>query len=386
MLLLVACATPPDAATEGAFLPTLSDPEQIVPGAGLPASVVPQPANNNLAVNDFDGRTFLAWRTAPTHFASTEAEMHVISSADGVTWDDELTVALGTDVREPHLLVWNGQIRLYFAVLGQSELDFEPQGMMTSLRTGPGAWTEPESVYEPTFIPWRMKVVDDVPWLIGYVGGENVYDPTGDPIEVHWLTTEDGLTWTAAVGDDPVVHTGGASETDWVFLDDGSLVAVMRNEAGEGSDFGSFVCTAPADDLGNWDCLSDPRKYDSPLLFRAAGKVWLVGRRNLTDDGLFDLGRDDLDHADQYLDYQVAYWQEPKRCSLWEVDPATRTVTWALDLPSRGDTCFPDRRDLGDVQEIWNYTSPLDGPDLSWIEGQNGPTDIYRIALDFGGG
>jgi len=55
-----------------------------------------------------------------------------------------------------------------------------------------------------------------------------------------------------------------------------------------------------------------------------------------------------------------------------------------VDLPSRGDTCFPDRRDLGGgIHEIWNYTSPLDGADLLWIEGQNGPTEIYRIQVRF---
>jgi hypothetical protein len=189
------------------------------------------------------------------------------------------------------------------------------------------------------------------------------------------------------VGDDPVVHLGGASETDWTFLDDGSLVAVMRNEAGEGSVFGSFVCTAPADDLGAWDCNSDPRKFDSPLIFREAGRVWLVARRNVTDDGYFDLGDDELSHRDQYYEYQLTYWQQPKRCALWEVHPDTRAVDWVMDLPSRGDTCFPDDRDLGGgVHELWNYSSPLDGEDLSWIDGQAGPTEILRVRLTFAEG
>lgn len=362
-------------------IPTLSEPDFVVPGPGLP--VLPQPANNNLAVADHDGRTFLAWRTAPNHFASPDAQLHVVSSADGAAWDLEATFALGSDLREPQLLSWDGELHFWFAQLGQSSLDFEPVGMWHSQRLAPGDWTEPERAYEDTFIPWRTKVLDGMPYMIGYVGGENVYDNDGEPVRIHWLTTDDGLAWRGVLDSGPVVLEGGGSEADFVFLDDGSLLAVVRNEAGDADGFGSKVCTAPADDLGAWSCLTDPRKYDSPLLFRQGPDVWLVGRKTLGQDGLYDLG-DEGEPADLYLRYQFVYWQDRKRCALWHVDPATRTVEHALDLPSRGDTCFPDRRDLGDVQQIWNYTSPLD-VDPSWVEGQGGDTSIYRIDLSFPG-
>ena len=56
--------------------------------------------NNNVDVEYFDGRLFVAWRTGPTHFASEDTEMLVVSSADnGVTWDFETKVVLGADVR-----------------------------------------------------------------------------------------------------------------------------------------------------------------------------------------------------------------------------------------------------------------------------------------------
>jgi hypothetical protein len=383
MLVLALIACRPDAGDLG--LPTLGEADFVVPGDGLPDEVVLQEANNNLGVVMHEGRRYLAWRTAPSHFASPETTMWVVSSEDGVSWDFEASVALGTDVREMQFLSWEGDLWLYFAVLGDNPLDFEPQGMRMMHLDAPGDWSEPVEVNDPTFIPWRTKVLDGKPSMIGYVGGENVYEPDGEPIRVQWLTTTDGATFTPYLGgDDPVVHEGGASETDIAFLDDGSLVAVLRNEAGEGNDFGSKICTAPAADLAAWTCSHDKRKFDSPLVFTHGGSVWLIGRRNVTDDGFYDLDEDELSHADQYLRYQGAYWFEPKRCSLWKVDPTERSVAFVLDLPSRGDTCFPDALDLGDgLFEVWNYTSPPDGPDIDWIDGQNGTTGIYRIDLTF---
>lgn len=281
---------------------SVSAPEQVVPDPDLPGEVAPQPANNNLDVERFDGRLFLAWRTAPTHFASADTVMYVVSSGDGgATWAFEASVALGTDVREPNFVVTGDTLHLLFAVLGDNPLDFAPQGARRITRRGPGDWTAPVETLPPSFIPWRVKEIDGRVNLLGYTGGENVYEPDGEPISVHWLVTDDAITWEPALPSGAVVHEGGASETDLVILDDGSLVAVMRNEAGDADGFGSKICRAPADDLADWTCASDPRKYDSPLLFVEGGAVWLVARRNLTDTGLYDLDRDDLSMADQYL-------------------------------------------------------------------------------------
>ena len=60
------------------------------------------------------------------------------------------------------------------------------------------------------------------------------------------------------------------------------------------------------------------------------------------------------------------------------------TVEWVLDLPSRGDTCFPSALDEGGGGfMLYNYSSDPDGEELSWLEGQMGPTNIYRQRLTF---
>ncbi|MCB9681007.1 MAG: exo-alpha-sialidase [Alphaproteobacteria bacterium] len=356
---------------------------QVVPGPGLPADVTPQAGNNNLAIARWDGRLWLAFRSAPNHFASEDAEMWVVSSEDEITWRYEGHFAVGRDVREPHLVPTDEGLALYFAILGTNPLDFEPGGVKRSIRHGIDDWTEPESVGPEGLVAWRIRDIGDGRWsLFGYVGGEDVYALEGAEIDIYWLASDDGLTWEPAhptPAGDGVVLTGGGSETSAVLLDDGSLVAVVRNEAGDDDGYGSKVCTAPADDLGTWTCAADPRKYDSPLVLASGGRVWLVGRRTLTEEGHYDLGRDDLSTSEKYVLYQGTYWQSPKRCSLWTVDPDTRTVAWVDDLPSKGDTCFPDAVEAGtDQWVLYNYSSDPEGPELSWIQGQGGPTGIWR--------
>ncbi|MFT5433515.1 MAG: hypothetical protein ACI9OJ_004221, partial [Myxococcota bacterium] len=339
---------------------------------------------NNLDATFFKGRLWVAFRTAPDHFASAATVLYVVSTTDLKTWRFEGQFSLDTDLREPQLVSHDGQLLFYFAVLGVSALDFEPQGVRMTTYRGPGDWDALETVFHDGFIPWRIKEMLGKTAVLGYVGGENVYDNDGEPIQVQWLDTPDGKNWQPVVPGHATVLEGGSSETDAVFLSNGDLVAVSRNEAGDGTGFGMNICRANKDSLWAWECKNDPRKYDSPLLFNQGDTVYLVGRRNLTDSGHYDLGEDDKSLADQFLSYQANYWTEPKRCALWTVDPDALTVSFVLDLPSKGDTCFPEIVRLTDNRVlVFNYTSPVDGDDEpTWVEGQTRPTLIYAIALD----
>ncbi len=370
--------------------------EVVVPANAELAGVTTQTSNNNLDVITFEGRTFLAWRTAPTHFASTETVMYVASEGpDG--WRYEGEFAMDTDLREPRFLALDGKLFLYFAVLGSDQFAFEPQGMMVTEYRAPGDWDEPEWLYEEGFIPWRAKVLDGNAYLIGYVGGENIYEVDGEPIRIHLLTTSDGRTLEPVVPNQPVVQEGGGSETDFTILADGTLIAVTRNEAGdEEYGWGSKICRAEAGDYGSWTCIGDKKKYDSPLVFKHDERVWLVGRRNVTETGHFDLDDDSLSPKEQSEKYLIEYSFNPKRCAVWSVDPETLAVTFQADLPSRGDTCFASYlpKDEGGVT-IFNYSNELDGAtdcekwpdacsDIDWWVGQGQATIIYRADVALG--
>ncbi len=364
--------------------PAFGDVVQVVPSAAMPADVESLDAHNNLDVEWHADRLWFAFRTGPSHFASEDVVMYIVSSADLVSWRFEGKFALGTDVREPQFLSLDGKLLFYLAVLGTNPLAFEPQGSKITEYRGPGDWTPLEDVFDDSFIPWRIRVIDGQAEVLGYTGGENVYeldDP--QPIEIQWLVSSDGRTWTPKIPGQPVVLTGGGSETDLATLDDGTIVAVVRNEAGDEMGFGSKVCRAEADAPGDWKCAHDPRKYDSPLVFREGDAVYLIARRHVTDTGHYDLGQTDKPMSERYLAYQGAYWEAPKRCALWKVDHEALEVTHILDLPSKGDTCFPEALPLEPGRRlVFNYTSPYDGDDdPTWLDGQWAPTLIYRGVL-----
>ena len=367
--------------------PALAEAVTVVPdSAAMPEGVVSQTAHNNLDVIWHRGRLFFAFRTAPLHFASRDVVLYVVSTTDLQSWTLETSITMGKDLREPRFLSLGDRLVLYFARLGEITFTFEPEAMMLSERLGGCQWTAPEELWpagaDAAFIPWRARAVDGRGQLIGYTGGENIYDFDSAGIEVHWLSSDDGRQFQPVVSGRSAVLVGGSSETDWAMLADGSLVAVSRNEAGDDFGWGSKICTAQAGALGDWSCLADPKKYDSPLVFRHGAGVYLIGRRQVINDGLYDLGMDELTPSEQTLEYQTQYWGSPKRCSLWQVDPQTRSVSHLLDLPSNGDTCFASLVPLGSDQYlVFNYTSPLDDPELSWRDGQFGPTSIYRTTL-----
>jgi hypothetical protein len=368
--------------------PRLLGTEAVTPRLGGLPGINLAEANNNLDVTEHEGRFYLAFRNAPTHFASRDTHLYVVSSGDEQNWRFETVVKLGRDLREPRLLSFGGQLHLYFAVLGTSMLQFEPDKMMGLARKADGTWTEPRDVYRPGFIPWRTKLLGGRAYMASYGDGRHIYTRDNIPLEVHWLTSEDGWNWQPAVATHAAVLKGGGSEADFVEAPDGGIVAVVRNEAGDDGGWGSKVCKATASAPGVWGCKNDPRKFDSPLLFRHGQAIYLIARRHLRGDGAYDLGWRRLPHALQTLVYQLDYWRYPKRCALWRVDPQSLDVTWQLDLPSRGDTCFPAVQVEHGKEEgmvaVYNYSSPLDGPDVPWLTGQLGRTSIYRslIQLD----
>jgi hypothetical protein len=369
-------------ATPGAA-PAITAPTIIAPSDLLPPEVVSQTAHNNLDITWHRGRLYVAFRTGPLHFASDRVVMYVVSTTDQLEWTFETQIDLDTDLREPRFLAIGDRLFLYAAVLGKNPGLFEPQYALVVEQTGPAEWTAPEQVFAQGFIGWRAKTIGGAPTMFGYEGGENIYETDGEPVRVSWLTTTDGRTFTPASGAaDAVVLVGGASETDGVRMDDGALVAVSRNELGDELGWGSKICRAEAATPAEWTCAADPKKYDSPLVFRHGGDVYLLGRRNVTETGNYDLMQRDLTPAQQTRVYSLEYWKTPKRCALWKVDPTALAVTWVLDLPTNGDTCFPGLVDLGGGRYlVYDYTSPLDDPALSWQSGQVGPTRIQSLTL-----
>jgi hypothetical protein len=124
-------------------------------------------------------------------------------------------------------------------------------------------------------------------------------------------------------------------------------------------------------------------------MFAHDGEVYLIARRNVTADGNFDLGSSEPDRKTRVIGYHIDYLTRPKRCAIWRFVPGSvpgeDRVAFIVDLPSRGDTCYAGQiaGDSTDTRIVYDYSSDIDGPELTWNEGQNGPTYIYRHVVRF---
>jgi hypothetical protein len=353
---------------------SVSEPRWVVPSDGLPDDLGLMASNNNVDIMFHEERLFMGFRTGPNHFASEETQMMVVSSLDGgVSWQHELKIELDSDAREPRFLSMNGSLQLIFFEAGTNPIAFEPMRMWRTFRQGSARFSELELMVDAPEVPWDVKVRGGVAWMTSYMG-DHYGEPGRVNIEVYFKKSIDGLSWQL-VDDVPFVYQGGVSEVAFEFGAEGDLWAVTRNEDGDATGFGSHVCWAPADSLGAWECpdVTDPERYDSPELFRHGSEIYLLARRDI--GGPFG-------ENPSLGDYST----RPKRTALYRIDQDTRSVAFMMDLPGAGDTAFPSIQRTGNHSFLLaNYTSPLDDPDITWIEGQTSElgTQIYLLDIVF---
>lgn len=375
LLLLIGCT--------GSWTPVIGEPRFVIPSLDLPAETPARASNNNVGIwRTEEGELLLAWRTAPTHFASADASIHMVRSFDdGQTWEFEATWSLGADVREPLFYEVGGTLLFTFFEGGTDSLAFEPRQMWRSERLGEGDWSDLEPWGEEGEVPWEVQVHEGTAYLSSYFGEHYNLDAGTEPVDVRFASSTDGRTW-----DQRVVYTGGGSETAFAFDGDGRLWADLRNEDGDTTGFGTLLCTAEPGSYFDWDCpdLSDPERHDSGRMLVHRGRPWLIGRYDV--GGPYDEGNDELTFDQQRLEYLLNYSARPKRTALWSIDRTARSVDLVDELPSAGDTSFPSIVKLDEDRFlVANYTSPLDEPDVTWLAGQlsDEGTSIYLIEIEF---
>lgn len=369
----------------GRHMVRVVETRRVVPGPGLPEGLALGASNNNLdVVRHSDGRVYLAFRTAPHHFANPDTRIYVVSSSDEKTWRLEGSFHLGTDLREPRLLSLGDSLFLYVSRLGDDAFAFEPQGITGWERAPDGTWSGLGAIGQPFYMGWRVRRLAGRPVMLVYSGGEDIYSGHRPELRVELWKSDDGRRWWSFDADQPALYVGGGSEADFAEGDDGTLYGVIRNEAGDETGWGSKVCRAEPGAPARWSCRSDVRKFDSPFMFWHDGEAYLVARRQLHGDGAYDLG-EGPGWLLRTLWNQVHYSLTPKRCALWRYVQEEDRFAWILDLPSRGDTCFPAVIEGSEPGEIvvYDYSCDIAGPDLRWLQGQRGETFIYRHVLRF---
>jgi hypothetical protein len=351
---------------------------QAVPGPAA-ADVKCARANNNLDLVRFGGRLYLAWRTAPTHFASAETRIEV-TSAPGVDgpWGHEATFAMGRDLREPRFAVDGPHLHLFFMALGTDPKRFQPCRVHRAAFDGV-TWGEPETAIDEPVVPWRIRRLAGRWTMSTYRGAEAMYGPFPADPTVEFRYSDDLESWGPPV----VVHRGGI-ECEIVELGPGHFVGVTRNEGPRR--FGSDLLSGPSPE--DMAVVPIGRKLDSPNLFVWGGEPWLVARRSLAFGGRYDLAPRVLPGTVRIRVDQLAWWVTRKRSALYRLSGDGTSIEWMADLPSRGDTSFAGVivEDDGSLL-VADYTSPESTGDPRWVRGQLGPTVIQflRVRRQAGG-
>jgi hypothetical protein len=355
----------------GAAEIAVSEASVIVPRPGLAV----MSSNNNVDIVRYKGLFYMAFRTAPTHFASSRARIIVLRSENRETWLRETEVHLGDDLREPRFLVFNDTLFLYFFRAGSNPFGFEPKHIHMMRRGEDGSWTAPEKVWKPGYVVWRVRAHAGKAWMSVYHGA-GLYTTGDRPGEIRLLVSEDGSVWEP-VSEQPQVTRISAEEGEFHFDEAGNLAATVRLETE-----GALVCTAPHDNLAGWTCNYTKKKYDSALMLRQGGDFYVIARRNIAGD--FNRDASFLPARWNRGWNLVRYSLTRKRTCLYRADTEKRLLVPLLDLPSKGDTAFPGAVRLDDrTWFVVNYSAPLEGTDWPWLFGQITGTRLYGMTLTF---
>jgi hypothetical protein len=248
-------------------------------------------------------RWYCVFREGQAH-VSSDGTIRVISSPDGATWSP---VALLTrpqaDLRDPKIVATpDGRLMIVAAAARdrkpngdakhQSIVWFSPDGQ---------TWDEGHDAADPDFWLWRLA------WRGGEAHGV-AYGTTASNEYVRLYRSRDGLKYEPLV--DNLFSAESPSEAGLAFLDDGTLLCLLRRD--KGSRTGMLGTARPPYTAWTWRDLGVP--IGGPQMIRLP-------------DGRLVAG--------------VRLHDKKVRTSLGWVDPREATFREFLSLPSGGDTSYP---------------------------------------------
>lgn len=334
----------------------------------LPKGIKVYKHNSCADICKYRNRFYLAFRTAPFHFPHPGALMHIISSKDAISWEIEKTIRMNRDIREPRFLIIKGKIFLYFFAGSKVPLTFRRLGIYMVSKTD--NWKEIISIFPKGYIHWRVRKHKGLAYM-------SLCRPRKKQKgNIYIATSSDGLNWNF-IWDKPLnVGSGSAFESnefEFEFDSKGNIIGIIRSEI-----HGSKIIFIPDMDTSKMKIIDNMFRYDSALLLKENKKLYLFARKNL--DGPVDKSKKIL--RSQYN--LIKYWLTKKRTSIFEFDPDALKIKFLQDIPSKGDTAFPALCKIGKgAYLLVNYSSPLEGKEKNWLNGQLGKTCLYLYNIYF---
>lgn len=287
----------------------------------------------------FRDRYFLAFRSCPEGHQVAIARIVILASDDGNRWDEVYSFDVPhRDPRDPHFLVFKDRLFVYtgtWLVRKDEPLDLNEH-------LGYAVWTDDGEAWEgPTPLEgtyghyvWRAATHGNLAFLCGRRrhGFEANIESERSPatIEGAMLESEDGLVWRFRAFFD---ETYG-DETAFLFEDDGSVLAIARDGAGERA----RVCRS-SPSLDTWTRAPLDRNVAGPMIERW-GDRYLVGGRKYGVDRV------------------------PSMMLYWLFDDRLEEV---VELPSGGDCSYPGFVAKDETHGLLSYYSSHEGPTSIYV-------------------
>lgn len=256
---------------------------------------------NNVDIILHRNMYYMAFRTAPTHFADSNTMIHILTSSDGIKWQVEKSISMNADKREPRFLSYKGQLFFYFFKGGDNPFEFDPQNMYVMKKEKTG-WTKPQIFFKPGYVNWRARVspYNGKAYMSVYYG-KGLYGAQASPA-IYLLESEDGLNWKK-ISEHPQVSLPGSEEPEFEFDSEGNIWGTIRLENN-----GGLIFKASKDNLARWNTIKLAQKYDSALLLKHKKEFYLFARWNV--DG-------DMDKAWNFLHPEIRKWYNLARYSCY---------------------------------------------------------------------
>ena len=324
----------------------------------------------------WNGRFYLAFRTAPTHFPSTKAHLQIFTSVNGERWQAEYVLDHIHDVRDPHFLEFQDELYLFFMSHTHGFRHHGPETISYMKKTNNG-WAEPVVLPVRKSGFWDVKASNGRVYMSAY--SRNGEEERKTRRQFRFLASNDLLHWETVITSPITRKTLGyyeTSEASFAFDPQGKIVGTIRSLIYPNLNF-SFHTDKPED----WQITVDRFKCDGPRLFSYKGEYYLAARRSLfyslrSEPYRFFSGLRNLVNITRYSFSR-------KRTALYHFDKDKLQISHIVDLPSHGDTGYSAVAHLeGNRYLMVYYSSDIrSGKDVSWARGQLGETKLYSTVL-----
>ena len=264
------------------------------------------------------GNSTTRWSSSPYAQLNYEATLKAGKSLDPIAHGPKARVLFDTELDESEMHVVATPQRMFGYIVYLPVNSDTVVGTKVTYTDDGLDWSEPVDVYQPGWSFWKPRSFQGIHYVVADV-------MTGTR-RLELLRSRDGLKWTKV----STIAEGNLTETDLVFLDDGTAIAVARQGY-------VYKATPP---YTKWIARKAPH-LSGPAVARVANTILASGRIATAN----------------FPDGQ----QGERRTALFTIDPVTLKYTWKMNMVTQwgGDLSYPHILPLGNDRAL-----------LAWYDGE----------------